>query len=139
MDMKRQKIFLVLLLALVGLLLNITFVMAMPPLPSSFYGAVKENGENVPVGAFVTAWINGVQYAYSTTQLYQGDTVYSLDIPGDDASTPAIEGGIPGDVVTFKINGLDTPETGVWQSGKNVMLDLTSISITSIYLPLNFK
>jgi hypothetical protein len=137
--MKRQKITLALLILIGGLITNVTLARAVPPLPSSFYGRVKQNGQNVPLGAYVSAWINGNQFAYSKTVLYQGDTVYSLDVPGDDASTPAIEGGVQGDTIVFKINGLPLQQTGAWHSGQNVELNLTIASLSAIYLPLNFK
>lgn len=99
--------------------------LAVPPLPSSFYGTVKVNGSNISVGTIVSAWINGVQYAYTGSLLYQGDSVYALDVPGDDPATTAVEGGAFGDTIVFQVNGRPAQQTGVWQSGTNVMIDLT--------------
>ena len=101
---------------------------ALPPLPSSFYGTVKANSANVPVGTPVTALINGVPYAATTVTLYLSDTVYSLDVPGDDPTTPGvIEGGREGDTIVFRI-GLNTiaDQTGVWHGGTNAMLNLSA-------------
>jgi hypothetical protein len=111
-----------------------------PPLPSSFYGAVKVNGANVPVGTIVSAWINGVKYVETTVLLYAGDTVYSLNVPGDDPETPGIEGGVSGDIVVFHIGDQVTDQTGFWQSGTNVGLDLAytvagELDEYRIYLP----
>jgi len=99
---------------------------APPPLPSSYYGAVTLNGENVPVGTQITAWINGVQYSSTGAILYQGSSVYSLDVPGDITGTTEIEGGRPNDVVVFKIGGVVASSAGVWQSGKNLSIDLAA-------------
>ena len=112
-------------------------VLAVPPLPSGFYGTVKLNGANAPVGALVSATIAGVPYAYATVQMYQGDTVYSLDIPGDDPATRGvIEGGVPGDTVVFLVNGSPARETAPWQSGTNVGHNLNLTSSHTAYLAL---
>jgi hypothetical protein len=90
-------------------------------LPSSFYGTVKVDGENVSDGTIVSTWINGVKYAETTVLLYAGDTLYSLNVPGDDLATPGtIEGGVEGDTVIFYIGDLVADQTGTWHSGTNV-------------------
>jgi len=38
-----------------------------PPLPASFYGTMQMDGAGVPAGTLVSAWINGVEYAETTT------------------------------------------------------------------------
>jgi LPXTG-motif cell wall-anchored protein len=103
-------------------------VRAVPPLPSSFYGTIKLNGANVPDGTQVQALINGKIVAYSQTQTYQGDSVYSLDIPGDDSSSAAVEGGAEGDVISFNLGGITANQTGAWHSATNVNLNLTAAS-----------
>ena len=106
-------------------------VTAMPPLPSSFYGTVKADGKNVQSGSRVIALIDGVEYAWADVEMYGGDTVYSLDIPGDDAATPQVEGGHFGDTITFKIADKIAYETANWTSGVNINLDLTFPPISS--------
>lgn len=110
----------------------------IPPLPSSFYGTVNENGENVPVGTIITAWINGVQYGITESLVYLGQSVYALDVPGDDPSTVGIiEGGIHGDTVVFKIGSNLADLTGVWKSGTNQLMNLSQgVPLEKIYLPL---
>lgn len=129
---------------LIGLLLShISIVNAFPPLPSSFWGTVKVNGVNVPPDTVISAWINGVKYAYTTVLEYSGDTVYSLDIPGDDlATTAVIEGGVPGDTIVYQIGDLVADQTGSWSSGQNVMKNLTGTLIPPqflVFLPLILK
>jgi hypothetical protein len=105
---------------------TITNVMAMPPLPSSFYGTVKVNGANIAAGSKVSAWINGKKYAETTVQTFGGDTVYSLVVAGDDSGTQdQVEGGVAGDVVVFKVNALTVKQTGTWSSGVDTELNLT--------------
>jgi hypothetical protein len=104
--------------------------LAFPPLPSSFYGVAQINGENVPDGTRVVAMIDGVAYGETRTQTYQGRSVYGIDIAGDDAETSAREGGRDGDTIQFWVGGVLMSQTGVWRSGTNVLLDLSSTSVT---------
>ena len=107
---------------------------AIPPVPASFWGKVKINGQNVPVGTAVTAWSGGVQYAVFYAQMYEGETWYALDVPGDDDDTPGVkEGPLPGELVSFKIGDLSAAETGTWQSNTLTRLDLSATGV--IYTP----
>jgi hypothetical protein len=105
-------------------------VQAMPPLPSSFYGTLTVNGSHVPAGLPVSAWINGVQYALSSSLLSETGSFYAISIPGDDPATPQIEGGVANDLITFKIENLVADQTGLWQSGSNLALNLTATGST---------
>jgi hypothetical protein len=115
-------------------LFNTTPVMAIPPLPSSFYGTVKVNGANVADGTVIQALIGDQVYAEAYTQTYQGDSVYSLDVQGDNTDTAAVDGGREGDTVKFKIGGVLAKQTGTWHSGTNAKLNLTTSS-SSISAP----
>jgi hypothetical protein len=113
-----------------------------PVIPSSFYGTVKSNAANVPVGVQVSARINGHIYATSPAFLYNGDTVYSLNVPGDDLTTlGVIEGGVPGDTIVFLVSGTQADQTATWQGGTNINLNLTAAPpiYLQIYLPLLFR
>lgn len=103
-------------------------VHAIPSLPSSFYGKVKFNNANVADGTSIRALINGKVVAYGFTQTYQGESVYTLDIPSDDAGTSEIEGGREQDVIHFDVGGVLAEQTGIWHGGTNVNLDLSVIS-----------
>jgi hypothetical protein len=123
--------------AIVAVLLfsNVPSALALPPLPSSFYGTVKVNNANVPVGTPIAALINGVPYATANAFLYNGDTVYTLTVPGDDPETQGvIEGGVTGNIIVFRIGTRTTAnETAPWQSGTNVERNLTA-SPTAIHV-----
>ncbi len=101
-------------------------VEAFPPLPSSFYGSARFNNANPPDGTSVEALINGQVFAFATTQTYQGSSVYSLDVPGDDSATAAVEGGREGDQVSFRIGGQLAEQTATWHSGTNVEMALSA-------------
>ena len=110
-------------------------VLAIPPLPSSSYGTVKVNGANVSDGTVVQALIDGQVYAEGYTQTYQGNSVYSLNVRGDDSETAARDGGREGDAIQFKIGGALANQTAVWHTGANVNLNLTASSSGTISTP----
>ena len=117
-------------------------VLAMPPaIPSSFYGTVSINGENVPLDTEVSAWIDGHWILSVSVKLDKGLTVYAIDIPGDDPTTPDLDGGRPGDEVLFQIGSQWADQKGTWQSGANQELDLTATEAKVwIYIfPLFFR
>lgn len=137
--MKIRNSLIALLLVFATLAGQVSNVSALPPLPSSFWGMATFDGENAPLGATVSAWINGVRYASGFTQLYQESVIYALDVPGDDPSTPAVEGGVPGSLIVFNIDDFTIPQTSLWQSGTNVQLDLTVVSLSYTYFPFLHK
>ena len=108
----------------------------VPPFPSSLYGEVRLGEENVAPGTQVQAVIGGEVYAATLTQIYEGVSVYSLDVPGDDAQTPEIEGGVPGDTITFLVGGIPAAETIDWQSGTNRELNLSVAADQTLAGPL---
>ena len=61
-----------------------------------------------------------------------GETVYSMDVPGDDPETLAIiEGGVAGDTIVFQIAGQPALQTALWQSGSYIELDLTTATLNN--------
>ena len=101
---------------------------AIPSPASSFHGSIRVNDVNLPDGLLVVAWINGEAYASSYTQTDQGNSVYSLEVPGDDPDTPEREGGREGDTVQFELGGVLADQAGTWHSGTSVQLDLTLLA-----------
>jgi len=109
--------------------------LAIPPLPSSFYGTVKFNDANAPDGAVIQALVGGQMYAEGFTQTYQGNSVYALDVPGDNTDTATQDGAREGDTIQFKIGGVLADQTAVWHAGTNVNLNLTASSSEPISTP----
>jgi hypothetical protein len=132
---RRSQLFLTILIVLLTGLFPVSSVKAFPALPSSFYGEVTVNGMNFSDGTLVQALINDQPVAQGYTQTYQDCSVYSLDVPGDDPATAAVEGGKDGDIVQIKVGGVLAGQTGVWHSGSNVELDLTVTSQASLAAP----
>ena len=91
--------------------------------PCRFYGTVQVNGAYVPDGTLITAWVEGDVTWVSASFTYTGSTtesVYVLDVPGDDPLTTEKDGGVENDVVSFsvKYGGIDLPAgSGVWHMG----------------------
>ena len=124
--MKKLNLLFVITILCGLLMFNSSSVSAFPPLPASFYGTVKIDGENVPEGTLVSAWINGVEILSVVVEEYGENTVYSINVPGDDSSTEGeVEGGIVGDVIVFYIGDLMADQTAIWSSSNNV-LNLTT-------------
>lgn len=134
--MKRPKRILILLLlaGLIGSLVTIP-VLAIPPLPSSFYGTVQVDGQNVPDDTIVRALIGGQAYGECRTQTHEGASVYHLDVLGDDTDTATLDGGHEGDTIQFEVGGVLVNETGTWHSGTNVELNLTASDARSLATP----
>ncbi|MCL4267258.1 MAG: hypothetical protein KJ069_29030 [Anaerolineae bacterium] len=105
-----------------------------PPLPASFYGVV-EGDETFTANATLTAVIHNTPVAQTTLTRHEGQWVYRLHVPGDDANTDIVEGGRPGDVISFHIEGLATGQTAVWQSGVNTQLDLSLSPAAALSAP----
>lgn len=98
------------------------FADAPPSLPSSFYGTIKLDGNNVPIGTLVSAFVgsNTEVAAQSSVTMYESDSIYGLNVRGDSSTSGA--------TVTFKMGDLVANETGVWTTGGNVNLNLTFTS-----------
>ncbi len=100
-------------------------VYAQPPLPSSFYGEIHITDGAPIVGDTINAYVPGVPgiAASTTVKSDAGKLVYNINIPGDIPDTALEkEGGIEGDVVTFKI-GERIVATGTWHMGTNARLN----------------
>jgi hypothetical protein len=123
------------LISLVASLFLTIPALAVPQLPSSFYGTVKVNNANVTDGTSVEAIISGQVYAEAVTQSYQGDSVYTLDVRGDDSDTSAQDGGRAGDTIQFRIGGVLADQTATWHSGTNVNLNLTAAASAPVATP----
>jgi hypothetical protein len=130
--MKKFRMLTICILTIGVVLLPVHPVQAVPPLPSSFYGTAKLNGANVPDGTLVQASIGGKIITEMQTQTYKGESIYSLDIPGDDSDTLDVEGGKDGDTIIFILGGIEANQTGVWKSGTLVSLDLSATSAATL-------
>jgi len=110
------KVRLLALLAVVALVLfpAIAFAQGAPQLPCAFHGTVQVNGANVADGTVITATIGNDTYTTTTS-----DSTYRVVITQPDGKS------YDGLAVTFKIGSDTVSQTGTWQMGGNVALNLT--------------
>lgn len=133
--MTRNHGILVMVAVFFAALLPTATVLAFPSLPSSFYGIVKYNDTNIPEGTLVEALIDNQVFATGYSEMYQGNSVYTLDVRGDDSDTAEKDGGLEGDTINFRVGGLKAKETAIWHAGTNVSLDLSVDSTSALNSP----
>jgi len=112
------KLKLLALLAVVALVLfpAIAFAQAAPQLPCAFHGTVQVNGQNVADGTLITAKVGTGNDTYTTTTT---DSAYRIVIEQPEGKN------YEGLTVTFMIGTATASQTGTWQPGGNVALNLT--------------
>jgi hypothetical protein len=86
--------------------------------PCRFHGTVQLNGANVADGTVIKAIIDGDEYTTTTPAVY-GPSTYALKI------VPAA-GYAEGAAITFMIGAYTATQTGGWETGGNIELNLTA-------------
>jgi len=114
---------LILISAVILLLYPIIVLAQGPALPCRFHGTVQLDNATVPDDTIITAIIEGDTYTTSTPSVY-GNSTYAITIvpPGNVTY-------MDGTPVTFLIGGYYAMETGTWETGLNLVLNLTASSI----------
>jgi len=121
---------LVMVLGTVPVLAEDSGVLPPPPTPPPsigwhmFYGDVSVGGSPAYDGTVVAAHIDGLSWETTTTG---GSYGYSpvFYIPSDNPGTPAKDGGINGDVVTFTVSGMNVTPTRIFSEDSATKLDLS--------------
>lgn len=110
------KVRLLALLAVVALVLFPAIAFAQGGLqpPCAFHGTVQVNGANVADGTVITATIGNDTYTATTS-----DSTYRVVIAQPEAKS------YDGLTVTFMIGSATAGQTGTWQMGGNVAINLT--------------
>lgn len=133
MDRRHSRLLTGLALAVVLAGVWTTPARAQPPLPAGFYGTVVDLGiggpvpNGTPIVATVPHPVTGLPplvVGQTSTFVFGGSSVYSLDVAGDNPDVPGKDGASPGDQITFKIFGVAASQTGTWTGGTSVRLDL---------------
>lgn len=116
-NMKKKRLLGLLSVPLaLALALSLGAVALAQPLekPHQFWGTVIMEGETVGAGVTVSAEIDGFEYESGVTNaqgIYGWDPEDPFSIPSDDPGTPEKDGGVNGDEVVFKLNGVEATET----------------------------
>jgi hypothetical protein len=92
---------------------------AVPGIPNLFYGYVIVNGNPAPDGTIITAKIDNVEVARTTTK--DGKYGYPLDFYIDDP-----DNNRAGKEIRFFVNGVDTGQVSYFCNGCVTMLNLTA-------------
>lgn len=103
-------------------------------LPSSFYGTVQLDGQNVPVGTEISAWVDAVKVSQTNVILFDDMSVYALDV--------ALAFNPQNATIIFRIGDNQSDINGYFAGGSNINLNLSANSEpsqNSIYLPLIIK
>lgn len=94
---------------------------ALPMIPHQFWGTVTVGGSAAPAGTVITARIPG---APDTTTTTGAGGSYSLQVPPDDPDTPAKEGGVTGDTISFYVGTTLVTGTATFQNGGATLKNL---------------
>jgi hypothetical protein len=117
------KLKVVVLLAVVALLLFPAIAVAQetpPDPPCRFYGDVMLDGQAVSDGTVIKAIIGGDEYTTTTPAEGYGASTYAIKITEPDGAT------YDGATVTFMIGDRSAAQTGTWELGSNVNVDLSA-------------
>ena len=114
------KLRLLALLAVVALVLFPAIAFAQGGLqpPCAFHGTALVNGQNVADGTVITATIGNDTYTATTTTA-AGASTYRIVIAQPEGKS------YDGLTVTFMIGSATAGQTGTWQMGGNVAINLT--------------
>ncbi|MGQ9515766.1 MAG: DNRLRE domain-containing protein [Anaerolineae bacterium] len=108
---------------------------AIPPQPAVFWGNIQMDGQNIPAGSPITAFVYDgtapVECGHAAVQMQDGQSVYTIAVNGDDPDTPAKDGAQDGETVYFWVDILgerrQAQQSGVWHSAATSRLDLTIV------------
>ena len=122
--MDKIKFFTRIFLVMALLLSIVHTAQAAPPLPSQFHGEIHVLDNPPIVGSVINAYVPGVVPAVGTATVTTsgGNLVYTISVLGDDPDTGPKDGGLQGDMVTFRF-GTRILGIGYWQGGVNQTLD----------------
>lgn len=88
--------------------------------PCRFYGNVQLDSADVPDGTVITIIVEGDEYETTTPAVY-GPSTYARKV--EPVSGSAYAGGT---IVTFEIDGHVADQTGSWEMGGNIEINLTA-------------
>jgi len=114
---------------ILGFIIAVFPVQALPQMPHQFYGAVTVAGDPAPDGTLVEAVISNITYANTTTV----DGKYGYDplfkVLADDPDTPEKEGGESGDTIDFYV-AKTYAANYTFEIGHSIELNLTAAAPT---------
>ena len=130
MKLEKKRIIAITLMLTILILVSTSMVLAVPGIPHQFYGSVTVDGLPAPDWLGIAVDINGVFCEWTYTE--GGEYGYSplFNVLADDPDTPAIEGGVAGDVVEFYVDGFYATSY-IFKNGEVTCLNLDIV--TTVY------
>ena len=98
------------------------------PLATSYWGYVTVDGITKPNALITLLDSSGNEIARTTSQQ---DATYEVRAPWDDPATPADEGVVGGETITFKVDGKTATSKAIDPKGSNNNIDLAVTSSSS--------
>lgn len=128
-------------IAAIALLAGARTAAAQPSVPATFFGSAAIDGEPVPAGTEIRAFVDGVDCTQSPaggrgTITQDGVSAYSVLVVHESQRAGC---GTSGAAVTFTIDGRPANQTGVWETaaqrldlnvGEGDPLALPSVTVT---------
>jgi hypothetical protein len=96
--------------------------------PCRFHGTVRLNGADVPDGTVIKAIIDGDEYTTTTPALVDGDPVYGASTYALKIVPVAGAAYAEGAPIIFMIGAYTAIQTGSWETGGNIVLNLSASS-----------
>jgi hypothetical protein len=90
-----------------------------------YSGEVSYYGRPAPDGALLTVNLGPDVVAASPVTRSEGQSAFSVTVPGDDPRTPRREGPRENDTLTFRVNGVPTDQTETYNDLEDRTLGLT--------------
>ncbi|MBI4188371.1 MAG: hypothetical protein HY529_04090 [Chloroflexi bacterium] len=123
----RQHPILAALVALSMLFSMPVAVNAVPSLPHGFYGTVKINNADAPVGTTIEARVPGVVNDITNPYVTIEIGKYGSANPLANKPRLVVQGDIAeGAIIEFFVNGVKASETAAWHSSQTTALNLTT-------------
>lgn len=91
--------------------------------PCRFHGTVRLDNTAVPDNTLITAIIEGNNYTTLTPSVYGSSTYAIIIVPPGNTTY------MDGTLVTFLIGNYTAEEAGTWETGLNLIVNLTASSI----------
>jgi hypothetical protein len=116
--------------------------LAIPPLPTEFYGRIREYNNNASSGGMITAYDSSGTLCGSF-QIVTSGLYGLLTCSGDDPETAQDEGPVPTESVSFRYRGAPTTLRGdnIWEPGifKNVTITYPVVFCGDLFCDVEYE
>ena len=141
---KMVSLILILSLVIIAAAAGIMTVAAIPQIPESYWGYAILKDEPAPIGTQMTVEVYGTGEVVGSSTIQYEAGLYVMKVMIDDPASPEDEGADNGDLLTWKLNGIecripalgtDTAESGGINNNFSIVApspDITNATDTTI-------